>query len=432
MRGPARCHDELRAYCGDTPLIDCHDHSRHCGPRHEDPLVALLTCYFKSDFWSASDDDTVNGVFDMNRPLEERWPAFERVWKRTCHTGYAQMVRRALRHFYGIETLTLDTVKALPGRWLDLQDEKVFDRILGEAKIAARLVNYSPEINVKAVLDGTLRLTPRARLTIRLPEYHRLTSCADVERNVFPLRRHVTSLDEYLAACRAIFEGHKRFGAVAFKDQSAYSRAIDYGNPCRADAERLFNSLLAYPNRTLAYPDQSRPLDDFLFHEFMRMARDMDLPVQIHTGHMDGIRNEIVKTNAVQLTSVFTVHRDVRFDLFHANWPFAGELLFLAKNYPNVSIDLCWTHIIDPVYSQTFLKQALSCVPHGKVHGYGTDLVGAPDLAWAHAEMARDNIAIALSDMVEMEYLGLDEAKAVARMWMFDNANAFYRLNVRT
>jgi hypothetical protein len=56
--------------------------------------------------------------------------------------------------------------------------------------------------------------------------------------------------------------------------------------------------------------------------------------------------------------------------------------------------------------------------------------LGSVDRAWAHAQIARDNIAIALSDMVEMEYLGLDEAKEVAYAWLFANANDYFRLNL--
>ena len=164
--------------------------------------------------------------------------------------------------------------------------------------------------------------------------------------------------------------------------------------------------------------------------KFMRMARDLDLPVQIHTGHMAGIRNDIAKTNAVGLTRLIELHRDVRFDLFHANWPYGGELLYLGKNYPNVALDFCWANIIDPIYCQNLFKQALSAVPHGKIHGYGSDYGGSADRAWAHAAIARDNIAIALADMVEMEYLGLDEAREVAHAWLFGNANAFFRLGL--
>ena len=52
------------------------------------------------------------------------------------------------------------------------------------------------------------------------------------------------------------------------------------------------------------------------------------------------------------------------------------------------------------------------------------------DRAWAHACIARDNIAIALADMVEGEYLGLDDAKQVAYDWLFGNANEFFRLGL--
>jgi hypothetical protein len=279
-------------------------------------------------------------------------------------------------------------------------------------------------------LDGSLTLTPRGRLAISLPSYHAVGCCEDVQEKVAPLGRHVTSVDEYLEACYDIFKGHKAYGAVTFKDQSAYSRPIDYGNPTRAEAEAVFNWFMEDPRRSASYPDGVRPLDDYLFHAFMRMARDLDLPVQIHTGHMAGIRNDIVKTNAAGLTRVIELHRDVRFDLFHANWPYNDELIYLGKNYPNVALDFCWTNIIDPVYSQNVFKQALSAVPHGKIHGYGSDYGGCPERAWAHAQIARDNVAIALSDMVEMAYLGLDEAKEVAHAWLFGNANAFFRLGM--
>ena len=104
--------------------------------------------------------------------------------------------------------------------------------------------------------------------------------------------------------------------------------------------------------------------------------------------------------------------------------------MFLGKNYPNVEIDFCWANIIDPIYCQRLFQQALSAVPHGKVHGYGSDFGGCADRAWAHAEIARDNIAIALSELVDADYLGLDDAREVARAWLFGNANEFFGLGL--
>jgi predicted TIM-barrel fold metal-dependent hydrolase len=177
---------------------------------------------------------------------------------------------------------------------------------------------------------------------------------------------------------------------------------------------------------TLGWP-QAKPLDDYLFHAFMRIARDLEMPVQIHTGHMAGTRNDIAKTNAVRLTNTLEMHRQVQFDLFHANWPYAGDFLYLGKNFPNVALNFCWTHIIDPVYSQDVLSQALTSVPHGKIFGFGGDY-GGVEYAAGHLEIARDNIAWALSRHIDSGWLDLDEARAVTADWLFNNPNRFWKL----
>lgn len=428
MRGRAKSYQELRDYCETIPLVDCHDHSGECGPKYADPVAAITGGYFTSDLHSASSDGEIKILEDTSLSLEERWPILEKAWRRTLHTGYAQVTRRVLKKFYDESDLTLDGLRRMQDRLLDLTDEKTFDAILGEANIAVRLVDSWPDVD--KVVDGSLKLPPRSKLVISTPRYHGIRNYESVQENAAPLKRVVTSLDEYLEACREIFEAHKESGAVAFKDQSAYERPIDYGNPTRAAAEEVFNWFMEDPRRSASYPDGVKPLDDYLFHAFMRMARDLDMPVQIHTGHMAGIRNDIVKTNAAGLTRLIELHRGVRFDLFHANWPYSGEILYLAKNFPNVAIDFCWANIIDPLYCQDMFKQALSSVPHGKIHGFGADYEGRADRAWAHAQIARDNIAIALSDLVETEYLRLDEAEEVARAWLFENANEFFRLGL--
>ena len=428
MRSRAACYDALREYCEGVPLVDCHDHTGACGPKYTDPIQAVVNGYFPSDVQSASSDEDLAVIMDLERPLEERWPLLEKAWKRTCHTGYAQVTRLVLEEFYGEDDLTLDALHRMKDKLLDLEDAHTFEGILEKAHIAVRLLDVWPDVG--KVLDGSFGLSPRGRLVISLPAYHAITNRQEVDNLMAPLKRKVTSLGEYIEGCRAIFDGHKRFGTVAFKDQSAYNRTLEYGNPSRAEAEAVFNGFMEDPRRRAAYPDGNRALDDYLFHEFLRMARDLDLPVQIHTGHMAGVRNDIAKTNAVGLTRVLELHQDVRFDLFHANWPYNDELVYLAKNYPNVTMDFCWANIIDPIYCQRLFQQALSAVPHGKVHAYGSDFGGSVDRAWAHARIARDNVAIALAELVEMDYLDLDDAKEVAHGWLFGNANRFFRLGM--
>jgi hypothetical protein len=429
MRSSAKSYNQLRAYIETIPLVDCHDHANQCGPKPADPVSAIVDWYFRSDLISVSSDAEVEHIFNAEIPLEERWPVLERAWKRTCHTGYAQVARRVLKEIYGEDDLTLDALLHIRDRIPNIADEQVYESFLEKANIKVRLADVWPD--VKAVMAGTFKLPPRSRLITSLWGMHNLRNYQAVQSNASPLGRTITCLDEYIDACWTIFKSMKEHGAVAFKDQSAYDRPIFFENPTRHQAEEAFNWIIEDPRRSLSYPDGVKPLGDYLFHAFMRMARDLDLPVQIHTGHMAGIRNDIVKTNAIQLTRLIELHRDTRFDIFHANWPYSGELLYLAKNFPNVSIDFCWANMIDPIYCQNLFKQALSSIPHGKLHAYGTDLGGdAITHAWGHADLARDNVAIALAEMVECEYITLHEANEIAYAWLFGNANAFFKLGL--
>jgi uncharacterized protein len=428
MRSNTRCYDHLRAYIETVPLIDCHDHSANLGVKPSDPIRALMDGYIQADLESACPNLNMNLILDDQKPLGERWPELEKAWKRTKYTGYGLVVREALKHFYGEEDLSLGALERIRPLLVDFSNPEIYERVLDEAGIRVRIEDVW--LNAAAI-EGTLNLPPRSRLAISLPAYHAVKSFEEVQANMAPLKRTITSLDEYVAACRDSFTLCQQAGAVCFKDQSAYTRSIQFGNPTRSEAEAAFNWFMADPRRSLSYPDGNKPLGDYLFHEFMRMARDLNLPVQIHTGHMAGIWNDIVKTNAAGLTSLLELHRETRFDIFHANWPYSGELLYLGKNFPNVRLDFCWANMVDPIYSQQMFQQAVSSMPHGKIHGYGSDLnAEVLGSAWAHAVLARDNIAIALSNLVEMDYLGLEDAKEIAWSWLFGNANEFFKLGI--
>lgn len=436
MKGTAKSYPELHAYCASLEIIDCHDHAVTTGPRYTDPIQVVVGEYFHTDLSSATSPDEGAWLLDASIPWAQRWPVLEKAWRRACHTGYAQVTRRVLKHFYHEDDVTFEALQRMQERLPDLTDDSAYDAILDEAGILVRIEDVWPDVS--AILTGTYQPTPRGKVVISLPAYHAIDSYAGVQELVAPLGRTVNSLDGYLHACREIFEGFKTYGAIAFKDQSAYTRALDYGNPTRGEAKAVFNWFMADPLRIASHPDQTRPLDDYLFNAFLRMAAEMDLPVQIHTGHLAGLWGDIRGTNAVQMANLFLLHRETRFDLFHANWPYSGEILYLCKNFPNVAIDFCWTNMLDPIYCQNMYKQALSSVPHGKIHGFGSDLgahgfyghSGYPDRAWAAAQIARENIAIALSDMVEIGYLDLAAAKEVAYGWLFANPNHYYRLGL--
>jgi hypothetical protein len=430
MRTHATCYDDLRQYIASVPIIDCHDHSWGPGGPYKDPLHVVLNGYFPSDVYSVAGPSLCAQIQDATKPWEERWKLFEPVWKLCRHTGYAQCVRRALKLWYDEDEVTLESLKRIESRLPDYGDDALVDSALERAGIVKRIVDGVPLDWIENAINGKPGLCPRAVFTIGLPFWHDIRCAEDIQQRARMARMAVTNLDEYLAAARKCFEVLKSKGGVTFKDQSAYKRAIDYGNPSKSEAETVFNRIISDHRKALGYPDELRPLDDYLFHQFLRMAREMDLPVQVHTGHMAGNWNDVRKANAALMQPVFELHQEVRFDLFHANWPYSGDVLFLAKNYPNVTINFCWANIIDPIYTQQMMKQSVSCVPHGKIHGYGSDLAPILEHVLAHVEIMRDNVAIALSQLVEEEWFGLDDAKEIAEAWLFSNPNRFFRLGL--
>ena len=430
-------YESLRADIENIPVIDCHEHT--AGPEfyheHEDktlspyndPLAALVQGYVCSDVESAACGD-LKGVnyADSAVSLDERWKAFEPIWKRTEHTGYARVTKWVLKEIYGEDELTRDTLDRVATKLLATRDPEVYWGVVDKAGIKCRLVNIW--VDMKDYLDGKHTLPERDRYLIPLPSFHSIKSYSDVMEHANKLAGVMpVTLDEYIDACRTIFTKMQQRGAIGMKDQSAYERTLKYDNATRADAERLFNSIMEDPRRSLGRPE-SKPMEDYLFHQFMIIARDLDMPVQIHTGHMAGIYNDIEKTNAIHFTSVLELHKEVRFDLFHGNWPYSGEWLYLAKNYPNVALDCCWLHIIDPAYSRDVLYQAVTAVPHGKIHGFGGDYGDSPEFAAGHMAIARDNIAAALGRHVDEGWLDEAEALSIAADWLFNNPNRFFKL----
>lgn len=438
LHKPSPVFDRIFERVSALPVIDCHEHM--AGPAfmpvvHE-PIAALILGYLSSDLISAyTDPDTLLMLQDPEGDTEKKWPVFEAIWKRTEHTAYARVTKLVLRDVYGEGAMSLAAMRRV-GEQLTARDAAFYVRMLDEANIhliLSDVLRWQPD-DLRQFLRGEKTFPDRVRVMIQLPFFHvvkehdisardwegvqLIGSCAD---------RHITSLDEYLQAVYEVMAQAKARGAVGVKDQSAYVRSLHYDVAPRSDAERIFNRLLADPRTVFGWPD-AKPLDDFLFHQYMRFARELDLPVQLHTGHMAGIYNRVDKANAAHLTTVLELHQQVRFDLFHGNWPYMDDLLFLIKNYPNAALDCCWLPIIDPLYAEEMLERAVVTVPHVKVHGFGGDFVDTPEYSAAHLKIARHVIASALADLVERGWLEEGEALSIAADWLFNNPNQFFRL----
>ena len=426
------------------PVIDTHEHLR--GPVRDlpgaprDPLLRLAVQYYGSDLWSADENGDYACLLDESRSLDERWPVFERLWGASQHTAYARVSKIVMRRFYGIERFDRTALEKISA-FVAAQDESSYLQLMTGAGIRAvipdnlvtmpvdRMVRYYHNPVLQDFLAGRFPMPPGWYPSLNIPYLHEIRLRDFINFIGLQSGIDIISLKDYEEALYVIVRRCKERGVIALKDQSAYRRIISYDLPPTSEAEKLFNSLLIDPRSQLAWPE-AKPLDDYLFHHLMRIARDLDLPVQIHTGHMAMVPNRVDKANAAHFAPVMELHSQVRFDLFHGNWPYLGDALYLGKNYANVRLNLCWVHMIDPLYSQEMLQRAVMTIPHTKIHGFGGDYFHAPEFSVAHLELARDNITRALAGLVESGWLEEEEALQLAADWLYNNPNRFYRLGL--
>jgi len=428
-----RLRDQIQTF----PVIDCHEHMYGAAgrPAYKEPIASLIEGYIQSDLHSAAIglgftlDDMVR-LMDHEVPTDEKWPAFEKAWRASEHTAYLRVSKLVLKNVYSESKMTREALDRVAEK-LSHQTEQVYHETLAKSGIRATLTDtlgrWATPDRFSKFLKGEFTYPEIFRPMIPLPDFHPTTFGDTIPWVESLSGMGVTSLDEFLQAVYEIFQKARDRGAIGLKDQSAYQRTLFYEVVPEAEAEKQFNLLLSDPRNNLGWPE-SKPLNDFLFHEYMRFARDLDMPVQIHTGHMAGIYNRVDKTNAAHLTPVLELHKGVRFDLFHGNWPYLDDYLFIGKNYANVALDLCWLHIIDPYYAGELLERSVLTVPHTKIHGFGGDYFDIPEFTTGHLEIACEVIAGALTNLVEKGWLEEEEAVQIAADWLFNNPNRFFKL----
>ena len=432
--------ERLLTHTSELPVIDCHEHM--VGPeylvRFSEPIAALIAGYYSHDLLSAGlDEQQLTLLSDSTTATREKWTVFEEFWQRSQHTAYARVTKLVMQDIYCEPAMSLAALERIGEKLAD-RNPAYYRQMLDSANIRLIITDGLgwPPGDFGAFLRGEQVFDERLHPVVPLPFFHVLRHHEQSTRDWQGLQqiaqwadRSITSLDEFTEAVFEILRQAKERGAIALKDQCAYNRTLAYAVVAKSDAESIFNRLLNDSNAVLGWP-AAKPLDDYLFHQYMRFARELNYPVQIHTGHMAGSFNRVAKANVALFAPVLELHRDVKFDLFHGNWPYMGDLLFIAKNYPNVALNLTWLPIVDPLYAQELLERAVMTLPHSKIHAFGGDHTDLPEQVIAHLKITRHVIAAALTSLVESGWIEEEEAQGIAEDWLFNNPKRFFDLDI--
>ena len=132
-------------------------------------------------------------------------------------------------------------------------------------------------------------------------------------------------------------------------------------------------------------------------------------------------RKELGNSRASLLTNLFLKYPKINFHLLHSSYPWMYEAASIAKQFPNVTLDLTWVHVIVPQGARDGLSHMLDMVPLNKIHGFGGDYC-VPVNIWGALEVARENIAAVLAEKVEVGAMTETAAVEIAVKMLNSNA----------
>ncbi|MEN8157190.1 MAG: amidohydrolase family protein [Bacteroidota bacterium] len=406
-------------------IVDTHEHLSHEYMMLERKAHAPLDFSILFDLYIFDDMASVGytkaiqeKIRDVSIPVRERWMILEPYWKKVETTSYARMVKIMARDIYGVDEINENTVEELSKRINDAYQPGWYKTVLKDkSQIDISVLDFN-------LMDVNEDFFVHVQ---RFEEFVLVYSAPQIQSVCERYGKESHSLADFEAALDDAFAKGLEKGMVAIKNGMAYARTLDYMDPDREAATRVFDRMIRSTD-SLSF-EEAKPLQDYMWHQIAQKAEKNHLPIQVHTGLQAWGRNDVRMSDPLLLIRQFNLYPDTKFILFHGSYPYGGALSVLAKNYPNVYIDMCWMYLISPSYSERYLYEWLETVPASKIMAFGGDHFYVEG-AYAHQVIAREVIAKVLIRKVQEGHFSEEQAINVARMILRNNAIEILKLDL--
>ncbi len=420
--------DDLRA----MPVVDAHAHvisHDQCQPLGS--AMDLLMDAYLGPILSFASPKAAAAIQNRSRSDRERWSDFVQVWPAWRCTAYGRVFAGTLDGWDLDADRLADDMYPAVLEHVGARSPESSRRAYAQAGIEASITHYlghglfGAYETIRDFIQGRLALEDGFFPQLGTEPLHEYPDGREVETLASVADVRIEDLDSLVTAVREVVRRCVEGGIVGFKDHRAYTQGLSFDVPDRDAAERDLQKLLAGE----VFRFGPRALSDYMFDQLVQMAIDYSLPIAVHTGYRQ--LNIDHNANVAKMTRVLDTYPQATFDLYHLNYPYREDYLATVKSYPNVYANTCWAHIIDPAYTVEFLKSAIGAIPANHVFGFGSDFAHLPEAAVAHLEIARVNIAEALSWAVDRHMISRRSSLELAEMWLNSNPRAVYRLGSR-
>jgi len=436
--------ESIRDFVMQHPLFDAHEHvSSVPDYAKQEPHFTALLGYANADLVTARGPVGVGGRVLPAMDDPGYTSAFFKLWRRSRATGYCRATERACRDLLGLEFReeNADAITKAYATFVGDDPRTSYCMVLQEK--AGVVWGIKDSIHTPEATSDELYPEEFIRFNYRDDGLLCILSRDDVAEREAWWQRSIHGLDDLLDGLMQSISDCLATGKVtSFKIGVAYRRGLDFKDPTRHEAERAFNRLMGVdvdttvqatsaaglPSRqSRLSAEELRPLQDYITQRYIRRAADEDLPIQVHTGYLAGNTGVLNNINPMQLVPTLMRYPRVRFDLFHAGWPYQHEMGTIGKNFPNVWLNLCWAWTMNPATMERNLDAWLDGVPHCKIFGFGSD-THSPLMVYGYAVQAREGIARVLQRKIDRGDVDLTLAKDIARCILLENGVHFHGL----
>ncbi len=412
--------EELLAEMQALRTVDCHSHTcLEKEYRDAAPLTLFsLMSYFERDINSVTGKSSAQ-LYEGAETDAQRWAALKAVLERARNVSYWRHNVVVYRELFDLpdEELHDDNWEALNERIKErTADEDWYRHVTEDVCRLETQVRNVPWFEDWEPQYFTAILRMESALDL-YTEQTRQSLAEHVGREIKDLHTAKLTLAE-------LVEEYRKRGARGLKLAHAYRRTLHSEPVPEADAAAVFARALA--GQELSWPDR-KALEDHLIFWMAGLAGELDLVFQIHTG-VQGNWGRIPDSNPLHLLTLIHARRNVKFDLFHAGYPYSREMGMLGKHCPNVWLNMCWMYVITMEGSRQSLSEWIDLVPGHRLLGFGSD-VRWPEMIYGHLVMARACLADVLATKVERDFLSEEAALDLARKMLRENPRELYQLD---
>lgn len=359
--------------------------------------------------------------------IPEEW---ERMWTISLNkvpmedirnSVFFQMSIEMMRQYHGFpKTCTADELMQHCLSAYRQDPEAYTEQLWEDANIVMLLADIGSPVTEKWLTQEELEEFHSINRSVKIGRINRIERVTDaLVKEQIPFPDFQNRLENSLADMVAEQQ------LVALKSIIAYKTGLEVEPLPKEEVEQGYEAYLREPQNLQA----QKIVRDYAFLTGARVAGELGIPLQVHTGAGDSPLSDMRVNNPLLLYKALNDEccKNTDIAMVHAGYPNVEYAAYLVGHYANVYLDVSSMCPYFGIAIEDKLRAILELAPVNKIM-YGSDGSGMPDFLWYSAVYFKKALEKTLGGLVEEKHIQEDFAFRAARMILSDNVRRIYRL----